>query len=866
MKKLYSLFFVVLIISLWSCRNNSHFITDTRYRSEVHKQFEKRKLQLTGRKDELFAVFDKDDLKIQEIEALQFLYAYMSLNDLGDYDGDFFYRQIKTAFDARDFFSWGDKVPEELFRHFVLPPRVNNENLDTARIVFFNELKDRIKNMNMKDAALEVNHWCHEKVTYRPADSRTSSPLATVRTGFGRCGEESTFTVAALRAVGIPARQCYTPRWAHTDDNHAWVEVWADGKWYFMGACEPEAELNKAWFTYPAKRAMMVHTNVFGKYYGPESKTEYPLYTKINVLENYTTTKKLNVTVVDEKNNAVSGAKVKFLIYNYSEYYPVYEQITDIKGNASVTTGLGDMVVWAAKDDRYGYKKVSVSDDDKVVVQLDKTPGKEYQEEWDIKPPVNQATFHKDTSAITAINNKRLQFEDSIRSVYLSTFLKPDSARLLARKLGLNPDKVTEYIAKSEGNYSEITAYLTRNASNPLVLDLLSTLSDKDLRDTPSRVLESHLLHSKNTDNLPDDVFVKGVLSPRISNEMIREWRPFLQNEFKEIFPENVCTDLIREWIKKKIKIVEDENYSGCLISPVGVYKLKQCDINSEKVFFVALCRSLNIPTIIDPATSEISQYVKGRWEKVVLEPNKNKLPTGKLTINFHSQDDLVPQYWTYYTISKFSDGYFHSLDFEGDKRVEKFPVQLELEEGYYCLTTGNRYANGNVLARNEYFSVSKSKQVVKELTIRELEVENKTYGVLKTSILPSDYYDPRGMVICFLEPDREPTKHIMNELPDYKTQFDKWSGKFVFVVPTDKTGKNFTPDRYKNLPENSTFILNNGEKIMDEFLKSANQSFRDNYPLIYIVDSKGQIIFYSEGYRIGVGDLISKTIKTYYK
>jgi len=283
-------------------------------------------------------------------------------------------------------------------------------------------------------------------------------------------------------------------------------------------------------------------------------------------------------------------------------------------------------------------------------------------------------------------------------------------------------------------------------------------------------------------------------------------------------------------------------------------------------VFFVALCRSLNIPTIIDPATSEISQYVKGRWEKVVLEPNKNKLPTGKLTINFHSQDDLVPQYWTYYTISKFSDGYFHSLDFEGDKRVEKFPVQLELEEGYYCLTTGNRYANGNVLARNEYFSVSKSKQVVKELTIRELEVENKTYGVLKTSILPSDYYDPRGMVICFLEPDREPTKHIMNELPDYKTQFDKWSGKFVFVVPTDKTGKNFTPDRYKNLPENSTFILNNGEKIMDEFLKSANQSFRDNYPLIYIVDSKGQIIFYSEGYRIGVGDLISKTIKTYYK
>ena len=81
----------------------------------------------------------------------------------------------------------------------------------------------------MKDAILEVNHWCHERVTYEPSDARTSSPLQSIRTGRGRCGEESTFTVAALRSIGIPARQVYTPRWAHTDDNHAWVEAWADG-------------------------------------------------------------------------------------------------------------------------------------------------------------------------------------------------------------------------------------------------------------------------------------------------------------------------------------------------------------------------------------------------------------------------------------------------------------------------------------------------------------------------------------------------------------------------------------------------------------------------------------------------------------
>lgn len=112
----------------------------------------------------------------------------------------------------------GWNVPERIFRHFVLPVRANNENLDTSRVAFYRELKPRVEGMNMKDAILEVNHWCHEKLTYKPSDARTLSPLSSMRSSLGRCGEESTFAVAALRAVGIPARQVYTPRWAHTDD------------------------------------------------------------------------------------------------------------------------------------------------------------------------------------------------------------------------------------------------------------------------------------------------------------------------------------------------------------------------------------------------------------------------------------------------------------------------------------------------------------------------------------------------------------------------------------------------------------------------------------------------------------------------
>jgi transglutaminase-like putative cysteine protease len=275
--------------------------------------FEQR--QSVVEKAKYFEVFERELTK-QQREALQFLYAYMALPDMTDYSGDYYLECVDYALRARAEMPWGERVPDREFLHFVLPPRVNNENLDGCRAIFYNELKPRIEGLSMKDAVLEVNHWCHEKVTYTPSDSRTSSPLASIKTAYGRCGEESTFTVAALRAVGIPARQVYTPRWAHTDSNHAWVEAWIDGEWHFLGACEPEPVLDLAWFNAPASRGMLMHTKAFGRYGGPEEVvSQTPCFTEINVTENYAPTAPVVVKVVDDKGNPVS-TEVEFKIYN----------------------------------------------------------------------------------------------------------------------------------------------------------------------------------------------------------------------------------------------------------------------------------------------------------------------------------------------------------------------------------------------------------------------------------------------------------------------------------------------------------------------------------------------------------------------
>ena len=91
--------------------------------------------------------------------------------------------------------AWDKAVPKDIFRHFVPPVGVNNERMENFRKVYYNELKERIKGLSLHSAALEINHWCHEKVTYIPSDARTSSPMATIVNAEGRCGEESTFTL-----------------------------------------------------------------------------------------------------------------------------------------------------------------------------------------------------------------------------------------------------------------------------------------------------------------------------------------------------------------------------------------------------------------------------------------------------------------------------------------------------------------------------------------------------------------------------------------------------------------------------------------------------------------------------------------------
>ena len=880
-KHLFTLLFTLLVWT--SCNNQQHFITDAAYRAEVENDFQAKQAALPN--GDLFAVFN-DQMTPEEREALTFMYAYMPIGDITDYSGDFYLKNIRSSFQARNEMPWGDSIPEDIFHHFVLPVRINNENLDESRMVFFDELKDRVKGLSLYDAVLEVNHWCHEKVIYTPSDGRTSSPLASVKTAYGRCGEESTFTVAALRSVGIPARQVYTPRWAHTDDNHAWVEAWVNGKWYFLGACEPEPVLNLGWFNGPAYRGMLMHTKVFGKYNGPEDVMERTDgYTEINVIDNYAPSAKAVITVTDANGKPVKDALVEFKIYNYAEFNSVARKKTDADGKCSLSAGKGDMLVWASKDGKFGYSKVSFGKDGEVTIALNKKPGDVETIALDIIPPVDGSIPAEVTPEQKEANAKRLLEEDAIRNKYVATFYTEEKAEALAKELGIDPMKTEDFMIGSRGNWMEIEKFLreTPAEKRAQAMALLDVVSAKDLRDTPASVFADHL---NNTPAVQSEWFNEYIMNPRVANEFLTPYKSFFAANIEPSLAKQAVENpqALVDWVKNNVSINDALNAQRIPIMPMGVWKSRIADKGSRNIFFVAVARSLGIPARIEPVARKIQYFKDNAWVDVDFEAAvQTTAKQGKVIASYQPIKALQdPKYYSHFTIAKvLPNGTLQTLNFErggnvdmglGDTWSGLLKKPLSMDEGNYMLVTCTRMANGSVLAEIEFFNVEADKTTPIQLEMRESKDEIQVIGNFnsenkfkradngeETSLLATTgrgYY-----IVALLGSRQEPTNHAMRDIAAVKKELEDWGRGIVLLFPDEKGYKNFDPKEFGDLPGTITYGLDIDGAIQKEMATAMKLQNANTLPIFLIADTFNRVVFVSQGYTIGLGEQLMKVI-----
>ncbi|MDE7411502.1 MAG: transglutaminase domain-containing protein [Paramuribaculum sp.] len=790
--------------------------------------------------------------------CLAYLYSKMSAADSTDRSVEYYLdNAIYPALDARNNLPWGKSIPDSLFYEYVLPVRINNEALDTHRPVIYSMLMDRIKELSMTDAILEVNRWCHEYVSYQPSDSRTHSPLQSMNSGIGRCGEESTFTVAALRAVGIPARQVYTPRWAHTDDNHAWVEAWADGKWYFLGACEPEPILNLGWFNEPASRGMYMHARTFDK--NPRT---------VNVTANYAPTDSLTVTITDSEGCPVKNAVVTFRLYNYAELYPIITTHSDSDGNASIICGLGDLIVWASDKDKFGFKKISVGETRQDTISLTYNPTSYFSADLDLIPPKPSNSLPVVSDSLRNANNIRLAHEDSIRNSHISRHLTvpPSSLNITDSALYARASRI---YTLARGNHDEITTFLHQIPREKIsqAITLLENISEKDVSDIHSSILMDHW----KSPVYDTPLFAAYIQSPRIADEELTPYRSYfnsvIDSTTSTAYRSNPLTWV--KWVKDSIMTDISWYPEQITMSPASVWKHRHTSPLSRDIFFVAGARSFGIPSRLNPVTMT-PQWADSdcQWHDVMFETTSeesNSSPKSRLQLFYKpGNDKRQPKYYSHYTLSAITDGQPELLSYPDFITCgELFATPQMLTPGQYLLTTGTRLADGSVLTSvksiilpadssvitTDSFSLRDDLSAIKVIGTFNSENLYLPEGTIKPqSILSSTGRGYYAMIIT--RDNHEPSNHAIRDISNASDAL-RAAGRPILILSDNHSLP--TPD----------FIIKGSDydsRITDEIINSLEIE-TPQYPIVVIADTFNRIVFFSQGYAIGIGVQIANIL-----
>ncbi|MDP2115637.1 MAG: hypothetical protein Q8K69_16445, partial [Bacteroidota bacterium] len=329
----------------------------------------------------------------------------------------------------------------------------------------------------------------------------------------------------------------------------------------------------------------------------------------------------------------------------------------------------------------------------------------------------------------------------------------------------------------------------------------------KDYSDAPESILTDHLVQTAKFESqklVPSkELFTRYVLSPRIALENLSPWRSFLGNAFGAEMAQSTRNDIsgLTNWIREKIRINTVANlHSRAPISPIGVYNLRVADPLSRDIFFVAACRTFGIPARLNPET-QIPEYNKnGEWLRAGFDPAAVSQPDKGLLKLTDKNNPVVPQYYLHYTIGFLKEGFYRTLEFPEGGSLTNQEKPVELEVGQYSLITGNRQEDGSVLSQMTFFNIEKGKVTTVPVELRKQAGELKPSGKLNLGQLSlekdgkvvslSSLVAGNYSVLVVLDPDKEPSKHILNDLGPYVDHFNKWGGQFVMAMPAEKAGQ----------------------------------------------------------------------------
>lgn len=816
--------------------------------------------------------------------VLKFYYSTMPYSDAVNYPLEIFLDYARHSIFLWQNSPFVKQIPPAIFWNYAVHYRVNAEEILPCRSEFYNRIKAQIKAESVTETVLAINYWCAGEVTYQTTDERSASALAVFRAGLGRCGEESVFAVQVLRSAGIPARQIYAPWWAHCDDNHAWVEVWIDGEWRFLGACEPEEVLDQGWFTGAASRAILVQSRVFLPCSWSNQPEHEPIISRqgcvtiLNQTARYAKTARIDIRVRDQKGDWLAGAEIKLGIFNYAAFAESVTAATDRNGWYQIETGLGSIRIFACWQGLTAVRDITVTDHLEVILVLQRSVDS-FKEK---QPREFDCIASADGNPAVAVLSDRQQIWAQERLAESSAHLKKKeddlAAQVFAADLGAlfeeeeNQQSAAAIAAVSRGNVLQLKAYLSGGddvQERNLRLELLGILPDKDWRDVRSGVLEEHWQAAyQYRDRFDAPVFNAGIANPRIWWEPLYCWRAEILQMLsaEQIRRWQQAPEEAVEYVGKQIKECDQFDSPALVVRPDRCLKYGIGNRRSKAILTVALLRTIGVPARLNPVEGSIEYYRNGGYH------SSGAVATSKCRLLLEFLPGVQWSYRENWSLARFDQqsNYFKQLELDKKAPDQGGQLVLGLLPGSYRLTTANRLPNGNVMAKEWDFVLEEQGAAI-PVSLRRaaaadmfVEVPLPQFALLDQNNrchTVSDFSTEICSLLVWLKEREEPTEHILNELYEHHQVFGQLPLQLILILPKPLQAFSPTLEKVRKVFPESQLWYAKDSKTAE---KVARKMYVDpgKMPLLVLTDETGKGIYGTSGYNVGTGAMLIKLVQ----
>ncbi|MDE7495599.1 MAG: transglutaminase domain-containing protein, partial [Muribaculaceae bacterium] len=230
------------------------------------------------------------------------------------------------------------------------------------------------------------------------------------------------------------------------------------------------------------------------------------------------------------------------------------------------------------------------------------------------------------------------------------------------------------------------------------------------------------------------------------------------------------------------------------------------------------------------------------------------------------------PVYYSQFSLSKIEDGNVRLLDFYDMLPLSELTASHpRFDTGQYVMTTGQRMADGSVLARTTLFTVEENGEKTIPLIVRQ---DNSGIQVVG-SFNSEDLYQGRDgkiqnllsttgrgyYTLIYGKPNHEPTSHVLNDISAVAKDLEADGRKIILLYGDQGQLERAQLERFSDLPSNVVAGCDIDGNILKELEENLHLTEGD-LPVVIVADTFNRVVFVSQGYAIGMGEKLMDVLR----